>query len=830
MPYVNVILPVPVQGAFTYALPAGMPPEEVRVGSRVLVPFGARHFYTGIVQATEVPRPEGMKAKEIISVLDPAPIIRHPQLRFWNWISTYYLCTLGEVFKAALPAGLKVESETVVEVNPDLDGQLPADLGEAELKVLTYLREQGKQPTSAIAKGAGLPEGRSAEGTVARLIASGACIVSERLRERYRAVRKPYVRLTLPRAQAGALTSAFALVKRSAKQEAALVALIGLSGFNQPASTPLREVSLEELAAKADVTRAHVKALADKKLCEIFDKEISRFTYEPTATAPLPRLSEAQEKALREVHRSFKDKQVTLLHGVTGSGKTEIYLHLIDFVLRQGNQALFLVPEIALTTQLTKRLQKVFGTKVVIYHSKFSDSERVEIWRRMLGTSEPLVVIGARSAVFLPFAKLGLVIVDEEHEPSYKQYDPAPRYNGRDTATVLASMHGAKTVYGSATPTVETYYKAVTGKFGLVSLTERYEGAELPEIEVLDLRAERKMGRMHHEIFSDKLIDAVNISVKKHGKQAILFHNRRGYAPLSRCRLCKFTPKCDYCDVSLTYHRRLNMLSCHYCGSTYPMPKLCPSCGEPAMEIVGFGTERTEEEISGTFGEARVLRMDLDTTRNKDSYSKIIDEFSEGKADILVGTQMVTKGLDFANVELVGVLSADTLINFPDFRSAERAFNLLEQVGGRSGRRAGGERGRVIVQTYNPEHPVLRYAAAHDYEGFYKHELEERRAFSYPPFTRIINIFVKHREPEVVQKCAEAYAAELRALLGPRVSGVQEPPVSRVQSLYIRKIMLKVESEASMAKVKEILRDAYIRLVAQPTTRALTVYYDVDPV
>lgn len=830
MAYVNVLLPVPVQGSFTYAVPESIPAADIRIGSRVLVPFGARHFYTGIVESTDAVRPQGIKAKEIISVLDPAPIIRHPQLRFWEWISNYYLCSRGEVYKAAVPAGLKVESETVVEITPDLDADSLGALDEAGMAVTSFLRAKGKQPTSAIAKECALPAGKSAGNVVARLVASGVLSVSERLREHYRAVRKPYVRLTLRHGDHEALAEAFAAVKRSPRQEAALLNLIGLSGFNQPAGMPMREVSLEELGARADVTRVHVKSLVDKGFCEIYDKEISRFSYDGPSGGDLPRLSEAQEKALREIHRSFIDHNVTLLHGVTGSGKTEIYLHLIDYVLRQGNQALFLVPEIALTTQLTKRLQRVFGDKVVIYHSKFSDNERVEIWRRLLASSEPLVIIGARSAVFLPFAKLGLVIVDEEHEPSYKQHDPAPRYNGRDAATVLASMHGAKTVYGSATPTIETYYKAQTGKFGLVSLSERYEGAELPEIEIVDLRTERKLGRMHQEIFSDTLLEAADHTVRKRGKQAILFHNRRGYAPMARCRMCQFIPKCDFCDVSLTYHRRLNTLSCHYCGAVYPVPKVCPNCGEPTIEIAGFGTERLEDDLGAVFGEARVVRMDLDTTRNKDAHSKIIDDFSEHRADILVGTQMVTKGLDFGHVELVGVLNADALVNFPDFRSAERAFNMLEQVGGRSGRRGDGERGRVIVQTYTPDHPVLRFASTHDYEGFYKAELEERRAFHYPPFARIINIYVKHRDASTATRCAEAFGAELRSILGKRVSAVQEPPVSRIQNLYIRKIMLKIEADASMTKVKEILRESYVRLSAAPTTRALTVYYDVDPV
>ncbi|MDE6468040.1 MAG: primosomal protein N', partial [Muribaculaceae bacterium] len=461
-----------------------------------------------------------------------------------------------------------------------------------------------------------------------------------------------------------------------------------------------------------------------------------------------------------------------------------------------------------------------------IYHSKFSDNERVDQWRRLSSADTPCVVIGARSAVFLPFARLGLVIVDEEHESSYKQHDPAPRYNGRDAASVLAAMHGAKTLFGSATPTVETYYKATTGKFGLVSLTERFGEASLPAIEIVDMKRERGKKAVSG-YFSHRLLDATLDTVNRR-KQAILFHNRRGYAPVARCKMCAFTPKCDYCDVSLTYHRRTNRLVCHYCGTEYPVPQVCPECHEPAIEVLGYGTERLEEEITENFRDRRILRMDLDTTRNKEGYSQIIDEFSAHKADILVGTQMVTKGLDFGEVDLVGVLNADSLINFPDFRSAERAFNMIEQVAGRAGRR--GAEGKVIVQAYNPDSPILAFASRHDYAGFYEYELEQRRAFGFPPFTRIINIYIKHRVASVAAQSAAHFAASLREVFGNRVSAPQEPAVSRVQALYIRKIMIKLEKEASMSKVKEILRGKYVELVSSPLMRGLGVHYDVDPV
>lgn len=820
--YAQVILPLPLAGNFTYRVPERLR-GKISQGFRVLVPFGPRHFYTGIV-ASVIPCPPAdvVNIKEISDCLDDKPIVHNSQLRFWDWMADYYLCTTGEVFKAALPSGLKIESETRLEINPDFDAESFEGLSEIELEILTLLKSEKSLTAAIIEKKTAK---KNLADTISRMLDKGVLMISEKIVERYRAVKRPYVRVSIPRGDSVAVEEAFAALKRSPRQENTLVALIALSEFYKTDS-PLLEVPLEVLCEKADVTRSIVKALSDKGFCEIYYKEISRFSYSGVASGTLPVLSAAQSKAHDEIIRSFSDKDVVLLHGVTASGKTEVYIHLIDYVLKQGKHVLFLVPEIALTTQLTRRLQNVFGEKVLIYHSKFSDSERVELWRRMLDAKEPLVAIGARSAVFLPFERLGLVIVDEEHESSYKQYDPAPRYNGRDSAAMLAYMHGAKVLFGSATPSVETYYKAATGKFGLVTLSERYDGVALPRIEVVNMKQQRAKKAVSG-YFSTRLLDATLDAVSRK-KQAILFHNRRGYAPVARCGMCAFTAKCNFCDVSLTYHRRTNRLQCHYCGAEYPVPTVCPECKEPSMEIFGYGTERLEEEINNSFRNARVLRMDLDTTRNKEGYSNIIDKFSNKGADILVGTQMVTKGLDFSDVSLVGVLNADTLINYPDFRSAERAFNMIEQVAGRAGRRDG--KGLVLIQTYTPNHPVLEYAVAHDYLGFYTHELEERRAFGFPPFSRIINIYLKHREASVVAGCATEYVSRLRKIFGTRVSPPQEPPVARVQLMYIQKIMLKLELNVSMKKVKDILRSEYVALVASPTMKGLSVYYDVDPV
>lgn len=818
--YAEVIVPLPLYSAFTYLVP---PAEaaKVKVGSRVIVPFGPKKFYTGVVTLLTPRSPGDYAVKEIHLVLDDGePVVRHPQLKFWDWIAEYYLCAPGDVMKAALPAGLKVESETFVELNTDRDTSLPA-ADERRALVIQALDHEGHIPVGELERVTGL---HGIESLVSKMLEEGTVIVHEKLVERYRVKKEQRVRLTFSRDDMEEMRKAFLTVRTSKKQEHLLVTLVNMLN-KQRATDDSGEVPRAALLEAAGVTPAILSALAGKGVVEIVSREVSRFSCPQGETAPLPVLSPAQNAALAAIDSGFTSTATMLLHGVTSSGKTEIYIHLIDRVLREGNQALFLVPEIALTTQLTRRLQRVFGDKVVIYHSKFSDNERVDIWKRLLHNPEPCVVIGARSSVFLPFGRLGLVIVDEEHEASYKQFDPAPRYNARDCAIVLASMHGARTLLGSATPSVETYYKASTGRYGLVSLTERFEGVELPAIEIVDMTDERRRGRLKGPLslpVSQVVRDALG-----RGEQVILFHNRRGFAPVVTCRQCGYVPKCQHCDVSLTYHRRAGEMVCHYCGATYRLPTVCPACKEPAIEVYGYGTERLEDIADAAFGNAKVLRMDLDTTRNKDAYENIITDFSRGKAQILVGTQMVTKGLDFDRVSAVGVLNADTLINIPDFRSAERAFNMLEQVAGRAGRRS--TRGLVMVQTTQPSHPVINFLRTHDYLGFYNHELEERRRFNYPPFTRIINIYLKHRDEEPLIRASAIYADRLRSLLGNRVFGPDEPHVARIQNLYIRKVMLKVEITASMRKVKELLRGVYNDMLADKTFRGLTLYYDVDP-
>lgn len=816
--YTEIILPLPLNATFTYRIPESMI-NNLKIGHRVIVQFGKKKFYTGIVSAITPIAPEGYEVKDISTILDEYPIIKHPQLKFWQWISDYYLCAIGDVYKAAVPIGLKIESETFIETNNEIEICELSQLNDRDIIVYQLLDHEGKLSLADIEKKTGF---KNCIDIINRLLSYNAVIISEKLIERYRSKKETYIRIALPHNNNEEIHNAFNAVKGAKKQETVLLALLEMSGFYRKEQ---HEITRAQLIERTGTTSTIISALAKKGIIEVYKKEINRFKFNGIVTHQLPTLSEAQNKALNEIHNSFNDYNITLLHGVTSSGKTEIYIHLISHILQRGDQVLFLVPEIALTTQLTHRLQKVFGDRVLIYHSRFTDNERVDIWKKLLTENEPCVIIGARSSLFLPFSRLGIVIVDEEHETSYKQYDPSPRYNARDIAMVLASMHGAKTLLGSATPSIETYHKATTGKFGLVELLTRYDDVTLPEMEIIDMTTSRKR-YLTNGSFAQHTIAASRHALIN-GKQIILFHNRRGFAPLARCKQCAWIPKCQNCDVSLTYHRFQNQLVCHYCGASYQLPNICPSCKEPGVEILGYGTERIEDEITNIFPDYKILRMDLDTTRNKDSYENIIDDFSNHKADILVGTQMVTKGLDFGDVNLVAVLNADAIINFPDFRSSERAFNMLEQVSGRAGRR--NTQGKVIVQTTNPNHPIIGFLKNHDYNGFYNHVIDERRLFNYPPFTRVIYIYLKHRDNDTLIEIASIYASRLRELFGNRIFGPEEPMVARVQSLHIRKIMLKVEINASMKKVKTILRNTYEQMHQHPRMKGMIVYYDVDP-
>ena len=818
--FANVLLPLPISGSFTYSVPS-IYEDEIEVGSRVLVHFGKKNYYTGIVELVHNNQPSGYEVKEIMMVLDAQPIVRHPQLKLWNWLAEYYLCSVGEVYKAAVPSGLKVESETYILLNSDYEYDENVNLTERMALIIQLLDRNGRMKISEIERETGF---KNLGTLVNKMLEIGLVLIDERIVDKYRARKETLVRLNCDRNDNEALHGFFDIVKRARQQEKMLIAYLDLSAWMQSA-TP-KEVLKSDLLERSGASPAVLKGLVDKGVLEIYKKEINRFTVDVSESAELPQLSNAQLAAYNSILDKWKENKVTLLRGVTGSGKTEIYSHLINDVLNLGQQVLYLVPEISLTTQLTSRLQKIFGKRLLIYHSKFSDNERVDVWKKLLSTHEPLIVLGVRSSVSLPFAKLGLVIVDEEHESSYKQYDPAPRYNARDAAIVLASMHGAATLLGSATPAVETYYKAKNGRFGLVELLERFDGIRMPEVKVVDMRDQRKRKECRG-LYSNPLLVASRKALGE-GKQVIMFQNRRGYAPMVECKECAWVPKCKNCDVSLVFHRNIRELRCHYCGYSMTLPNLCPVCGQDSVETYGYGTERIADDLNEIFNEYRVARMDLDTTRNKDAYEDIIEDFSSHKTDILVGTQMVTKGLDFERVRVVGVLNADSILNYPDFRSNERAFNMIEQVAGRAGRK--NEVGEVYVQTTDPNNQIIEKVKTHDYEGYYDEQIDERQRFAYPPFTKIVNIYLKHKDERMVNSLAVNYVLELRKIFGNRVLGPEKPIVGRVANYYIQSIMLKMEANASMRKVKDLLRTVYERVSIDKNMRSAILYYDVDPV
>ena len=817
--FADVILPLPLYRYFTYRIPADMQ-GRLRQGHRVVVSFGRSKFYTAIVVALHDTEPQGYEVKEIATLLDDEPIVLRPQLKFWEWIAEYYLCSVGDVYKAALPSGLKLESETSLSVNSDYEESAEEPLSEREAVLMQVLSEQGRLTVHELEKLTGL---RNTLPVLRRLVEREAIFVSERIRANYKPKTEVCIRLSFEPGNQEALRNAFELVKRSKQQEMLLLSYLELSHFMQPSN--YAEVSRTALLERAGVSAAVLAGVVNKGVMLTYKREISRFAKVMRHCADLPTLSSEQSRALNEICSAMRDKSVTLLHGVTSSGKTEIYTHLIDNALKQGRQVLYLVPEIALTTQLTDRLQRVFGDKLLIYHSRFSDNERVEIWQKLLTDREPKVILGVRSSIFLPFHNLGLVIVDEEHETSYKQYDPAPRYHARNAAIVLAQMYDARVLLGSATPAIESYYNAQCGKYGLVELLTRYSNNPLPEVRTIDMREQRRK-KLARGNFSEPLVQEVHKALERE-EQIILFQNRRGFAPMVECRECAWIPKCTQCDVSLTYHKRDNRLVCHYCGYSCEVPRMCPACLQPTIEVRGFGTERIEEDVESIFPDTPLARMDLDTTRSRNAYQEIIDNFAEGKSKILIGTQMVTKGLDFDRVSVVGILSADTMLSFPDFRAHERAFQMMAQVAGRSGR--GKSRGIVFLQTSQPETPVISQVIRHDYVGMYNEQLSQREAFGYPPFTRLIYIYLKHRDEAVLDTLSQQYATILRKVFGERVLGPDNPPVARIQSLYIRKIMLKVEVSASMAQVKDLLRQIYERSLADDRFKALTLYYDVDP-
>ena len=812
--YVDVILPLPLPGDFTYSLPDDLA-EEVTAGCRVVVPFGRKKFYTAIVHRIHFNAPVEYEVKEVATVLDRAPLLLPVQFKFWEWVAEYYLCTAGEVYKAAIPSGLKIESETVVAYNPDYEA--PAPLSPREQQVLDLLARESPQSVTKLEHDSGL---KNLLGVVKSLLDKEAIFVKEELRRTYRPKTETRVRLAGGCDEAR-LHRLFDALGRAPKQLALLMKYAELSGILGEANAA-REVPKRVLLQQAGVSPAVFNGLVEKGIFEAYQSEVGRLDTQLRRTEPLRPLNDAQQQAYGEILQCFRSRNVCLLHGVTASGKTEIYIHLIAETLRRGQQVLYLLPEIALTAQITERLRRVFGNRLGVYHSKFPDAERVEIWQKQLSAQGYDLILGVRSSVFLPFRRLGLVIVDEEHENTYKQQDPAPRYHARNAAIMLAAMHQAKTLLGTATPSIESWYNAETGKYGLVRLTTRYQEIRLPEIVPVDVKELRRKKRMAGT-FSPLLVQYVKEALAQK-EQVILFQNRRGFAPMIECRTCGWVPKCRNCDVSLTYHRDTNQLTCHYCGYTYALPKRCPACEGTEFFNRGFGTEKIEDEIKTLFPEASVARMDLDTTRTRTAYERIIADFEQGKTDILIGTQMVSKGLDFDRVSVVGILNADTMLNYPDFRAYERAFQLMAQVAGRAGRK--NKQGRVVLQTQSIDHPIIAQVMRNDYEGMVAGQLAERKLFRYPPYYRLVYVYLKSRDEAMLGKAAEEMAARLRGVFGTRVLGPDKPPVSRIQTLFIRKIMLKVELDAPLRRVRASLLEARRQLAEY---KSLIVYYDMDP-
>lgn len=817
--FVDVILPLPLQASFTYALPPEMD-GQVQIGCRVVVSFGRKKFYTGIVRNVHYLKPQEYEVKEVSAVLDEHPILVPLQFRFWEWLADYYLCTQGDVYKAALPSGLKLESETVVEYNPDFEATEP--LSEREQKVLDLLAVEPEQTVTRLEKESGL---KNILAVVKTLLEKDALFVKEELKRTYKPKTETRVRLTEAARNERRLHFFFdELQRRAPKQLDLLMKYIELSGCL--GGREVKEVSKAELLKRSGATPAVFSGLVDKGVFEVYQQEVGRLETVSQAVMSLNELNVHQQRAFDEIRASFREKNVCLLHGVTSSGKTEIYIHLIDEAVRQGRQVLYLLPEIALTTQITERLKRVFGSRLGIYHSKFPDAERVEVWQKQLSHEPYDIILGVRSSLFLPFQRLGLVIVDEEHENTYKQQDPAPRYHARNAAIVLASMCGAKTLLGTATPSVESWYNATEGgKYALVELKERYKEIQLPEIIPVDIKELQRKKRMNGP-FSPLLLQYVREALEQK-EQVILFQNRRGFAPMIECHTCGWVPKCKNCDVSLTYHKGLNQLTCHYCGYTQPVPRQCPACEGVDLRNRGFGTEKIEDDVKAIFPEARVARMDLDTTRTRTAYERIIHDFQQGRTDILIGTQMVSKGLDFDHVSVVGILNADTMMNYPDFRAYERAFQLMAQVAGRAGRK--NKRGRVVLQTKSIDHPIIPQVMYNDFEGMVAGQLVERQLFRYPPYYRLVYVYLKHRNEQLLDVMAQTMAAKLRAVFGARVLGPDKPPVARIQTLFIRKIVLKIETNAPMARARQLLVQVQQEMVAEDRFKSLIVYYDVDP-
>jgi len=821
--FADVILPLAVPNLYTYRVPYNWN-EFVKPGQRVVVQFGKNKLYMALIKRLHQTPPAEYQAKYIQDILDKSPIVNDIQLQFWDWIAQYYLCTPGDVLNAALPAGLKFSSETRIIRNTDfaLDEVKEDFFTEKEWKLVLALEVKKEM---SVDEAATAVEIKSVQPIIQGLLAKGFALVKEEVKDGYKPRTETFVKLANI-SEAELQQAMTELEKKAFKQLHLLMAYMQLSNWH---SGKPAEVKKSKLLTHAGCTSSVVEQLVKKGILETYIQEVSRLPLSDRPIEQANALADFQQVAYDNIKEQFKEKDVVVLHGVTSSGKTEIYMQMIEDALEQNKQVLYLLPEIALTAQLVNRLKKRWGDKVGVYHSKYSDNERVEVWNNLVTPKDRhySVIVGTRSSLYLPFANLGVLIIDEEHDGSYKQQDPAPRYHARDAAIYLAHLHKAKVVLGSATPSLESYHNALQKKYGLVELTTRYGGMEMPEIEVRDV-AEEKRKKLMKSLFSPYLITNIEEALNKK-EQVILFQNRRGFAPFIECNVCAHVPECINCDVSLTYHKKADLLRCHYCGYSTSLPKTCPACGRPDLEIKGFGTERVEEELAIFFPAAKIARMDLDSTRAKHSHSQIISLFEDREIDILVGTQMVTKGLDFDNVSVVGVLNADAGLHFPDFRSPEKSYQLMAQVSGRAGRKH--KRGKVIIQTSSPDHPIIKQVVANDFIGMYNEQIEERRKFAYPPFTRLIEITLSQKSQEDLDAVSPDLAIELRRRFGDeRVLGPEYPLVGKVNNYFMKTILLKIEREKYSAKVKTMVMEAMAEFYHKGKEHARTrIKIDVDP-
>jgi primosomal protein N' (replication factor Y) len=817
MPYfIDVILPLPLQKRFTYAITEAEA-NFLEEGMRVAVPFGKSKVYTAITAAIHQNPPQVYEAKPINQILDKNPLVTKHQLKFWAWIASYYMCAEGDVLKAALPGAFLLESESIVELKKDANVE-EAEVGDEEYLVIEALQRQSSVKIQEVMK---ILDKKTVLPIINALVQKELVVLNQEIYEQYKPKKIRFVRLNPDYDNEARMHQLLDDLEKAPKQKEALLSFFSIKAQHK------KPLKVKDLSDKSGVSAAIIKSLIKKKILEEFYEKTDRVTFSGESSQTGIQLSEIQQKAFSEIEVGLQDQDVCLFHGITSSGKTEIYIKQIEKVIENGQQALYVLPEIALTTQLIERLRAYFGDKVLVYHSKYSVNERVEVYRHILEDSEKArIVIGARSSIFLPFANLGLVVVDEEHETSFKQFDPAPRYHARDAAVVLANLFKAKTVLGSATPSLESYFNAQHHKYAFVELNRRYGNVLEPEIEIVDIKTKYKKKEMKGH-FSDRMLAEIKETLDV-GEQVILFQNRRGFSPVLECNTCGHSPQCPNCDVSLTYHSHNNQLRCHYCGYHIAMQKKCMACDSPEITTKGFGTEQIETELKAIFPDYKTARMDQDTTRGKYAYEKLITAFEQQEIDILIGTQMLTKGLDFRKVNLVGIMNADNLLNFPDFRAHERSFQLMLQVAGRAGRTK--KRGKVLIQSYNPHHQIIQQVSMGDYAGMYKDQLEERYNYKYPPFYRLIRITLKCRDYSKTNEGADWLAAGMKNVFKENVLGPEFPPVARIRNEYHKNILLKIPQQQSLGKTKKILQRIMESFKAIGAFRSIKVVINVDPI